>query len=166
MKVSKFLQHTVWKSSWFIFGLVAIGFGLWGVVFPSSNKVPSLEDLDVIKGVVKKVDVWSSRYGDSIDVLYLSINGKEKHFNVNRCEDDIKSISPTDAVTVYADKSFGLIDGSVWQIIKSGITVCAYEDVVNRQERSDKFQVKFSEFVLALGSLMMLIGFYRTNEKR
>lgn len=163
MKVSKLLQHTIWKSSWFIFGLVAIGFGLWGILFSPSTKVPPLESLRIINGIVKKVEVWSSRYGGSIHVLYLSINGKEKHFNANRCEDDLELISPTDVVTVYADKSFGLVDGSIWQIIKSGITLCAYDEVVNRQERSGKFQVKFGVVALILGLLMTAIGFYRNK---
>jgi len=163
VKVSEFWHIPLWKSSWFVFGLVAIGFGLWGIVFPSSTEMLPLEDMEVVKGVVKKVEVWSSRYGDSINVLYLSINGEEKRFNANRCEGDLESLAPADVVTVYTSKPFGVVDGSIWQIIKSGITVCAYENVVNRLERSDKFQIKFALFALIIGLLMAAIGFYRTN---
>jgi len=167
------LQHPIWKSSWFIFGLIGIGFGVGSFVQHSETAVPVLEELRVVKGKFNKLEDWAGRRGGTAYILDLTVNGESKQFNVNRCQEFLrfdeartleKQLKPGDRVVLYADESGVLVDGAVWKIVKNGIDVCTYDEVVAYQERSDEvgFRV-FAPFMLITGFLMVVLGLYRTG---
>ncbi len=166
VKAGKLFKHPVWKSSWFVLGLMAIGFGLWGTLFPTDTEIIPLNDLKVYTGVITKVELWRIKNSSGYR-LFLSVAGAEKRFGVDRCEYHLDLISPGDTVTVYTDTPFitSFVDGAIWQIVKSGTAVCAYNEVVKNQKRGNKYDFWLALFVLIAGVLTCLMSFYRTKQK-
>ncbi len=178
VKAGELFKHPVWKSSWFVFGLVAMGFGLWGIIFSSNTNVPAVDELKTVKGKFNKLEAWTGRRGGTAYILYLNVNGEDKRFNVNRCQDFLKfdetrtlerQLKPDDSITIYVDDSydeFRIVDGAVWQILKNKVKVCSYSEVVAYMRRSDEFSNNVTTpFMLIIGSLMVALGLYRTKLK-
>nr|VFJ77937.1 MAG: hypothetical protein BECKFW1821C_GA0114237_11527 [Candidatus Kentron sp. FW] len=171
MKTSKIFQSPLWKSAFFAYGLVAMGFSILGFLMSSETEVPSIDELEVFTGIISEVEEWHTKNNRGYDLL-LELNGGSKKFNISRCEyplnlgiDSKQVIFPGDIVTVLVEEanSFAMVDGSVWQVEKNGVLVCPYERVVEILIRSDQFDSKLSVFFLILGLLLSTIGIIRTR---
>nr|VFJ70648.1 MAG: hypothetical protein BECKFW1821B_GA0114236_11942 [Candidatus Kentron sp. FW] len=172
MKTSKlFIKSPLWKSAFFVYGLVAVVFSVMSFLMSSETKVPSIGELKMFTGVISKVEEWRVKNNSGYE-LSLKLKEVDKKFNISRCEyplnlgkDSRQLISPGDVVTVLVEQAnpFAIVDGSVWQLEKNGVPICSYERVVEIEFRSDEFGIKLAVFLLIFGLLLSTIGIIRTR---
>nr|VFJ71869.1 MAG: hypothetical protein BECKFW1821C_GA0114237_10294 [Candidatus Kentron sp. FW] len=170
----KIFQSPLWKSAFFVYGLIAIGFSIWILSDHLETEVPSIDELTVFTGIVSEVEYWRVKNNSGYKLL-LKLDGGEKKFNIDLCkshlnlgEDSKQKIHPRDIITVFAKKeadSFGVfsVDDSVWQVEKNGVLVCPYERLITGHTRFEKLSDKFWGIVLILGLLSSVIGIIRTR---
>ncbi|VFM95310.1 MAG: hypothetical protein BECKG1743D_GA0114223_100572 [Candidatus Kentron sp. G] len=171
---TKLFESPLWKSAFFVYGLVAVGFSIWGLSDYLEAEVPNIDELTVFTGTVSKVEHWRIKNRSGYKLL-LELDGGEKQFNIDRCEfqlnlgeDSRRKISPYEIITVFAKKeppSFGVfsVDDSVWQVEKNGVPVCPYERLVTGYIRSEERWNKLWAIGLILGLLSSAIGIIRTR---
>nr|VFK00046.1 MAG: hypothetical protein BECKLFY1418B_GA0070995_11673 [Candidatus Kentron sp. LFY] len=171
MKTSKFFESPLWKSAFFVYGLVAMGFSVMSFLMSSETKVPSVDELRTFTGVISQIEEWWVKNNSGYNLI-LETNEGNRKFNISRCEyllnlgrDSKQLISPGDVVTVLVEDahSFAIVDGSAWQLKKNGVLICSYEKVVENQIRSDQFGIKLAIFLLIFGLLLSTIGIIRTR---
>ncbi|VFM95311.1 MAG: hypothetical protein BECKG1743D_GA0114223_100573 [Candidatus Kentron sp. G] len=169
---TKLFESTLWKSAFFVYGLVAIGLSVMSFLMSFETEVPSISELSVLTGTIYEIEHRQTK-NDSWYRLSLKLDQGNKRFNISRCEhllnlgkDSRQKIFPNDVVSVLVDKAnpFAIVDGSIWQVEKNGVLVCPYDRVVANQIRSDEFGIKLSVFLLILGLLLSTIGIIRTRQ--
>lgn len=163
MKTSKIFQSPLWKSAFFVYGLVAMGFSILGFLMHSETEVPGIDELKMFTGMVSKVERWHIKSHSGYH-LFLEFDGDIKKFDIRQCEyplnlgiDSKQLISSGDAITIAVAGSL------VWQVEKNGVLVCPYKRVVEIQTRFDQFEIKLSVFLLIFGLLLSTIGIIRTR---
>nr|VFJ77933.1 MAG: hypothetical protein BECKFW1821C_GA0114237_11523 [Candidatus Kentron sp. FW] len=163
MKTSKIFQSPIWKSAFFVYGLIAIGFSIWGILYRAETEVPSIGELKTFTGIVSKVERWQIKNRSGYD-LFLESNGGIKKFSIRQCEyllnlgiDSKQLIFSDDIITV------AVVDGSVWQVEKNGVLICPYERAVEIQTRTDRILFKIWIVALISGLLLSTIGIIRTR---
>nr|VFK63854.1 MAG: hypothetical protein BECKTC1821F_GA0114240_11082 [Candidatus Kentron sp. TC] len=163
MKTPKIFESPLWKSAFFVYGLVAIGFSVLGFFMHSETEVPNIDELKTFTGIVSKVERWHIKNHSGYH-LFLEFDGGIKKFDIRQCEyplnlgiDSKQLILSGDAITI------AVAGNLVWQVEKEGMLVCPYRRVVEIQTRFDQFEIKLSVFLLTFGLLLSTIGIIRTH---
>nr|VFK15222.1 MAG: hypothetical protein BECKLFY1418C_GA0070996_101348 [Candidatus Kentron sp. LFY] len=163
MKTSKIFQSPLWKSSFFVYGLVAMGFSFLAFPMHSETEVPNIDELEAFTGVISEIEEWRIKNHSGYN-LSLKLHEGSREFGITRCEYPLnlgqgpkQLISPGDIVTVL------VVNDGVWQVEKNGVLVCPYERVVKIQIQTDQLNIKLAAFVFVLGFLSSMIGIIRTR---
>nr|VFK01777.1 MAG: hypothetical protein BECKLFY1418A_GA0070994_11603 [Candidatus Kentron sp. LFY] len=163
MKTSKFFQSPLWKSAFFVYGLVAMGFSIWGVLEDAQTEVPSIGELEAFTGVISEIEEWQIKNHSGYN-LSLKFHDGNREFGITRCEYPLnlgrgpkQLISPGDIVTVL------VINSGVWQLEKNDVPICPYEKVVKIQTRAGEIWFRIWIIGFIAGFLSSMIGIIRTR---
>jgi len=149
-----------WKSRSFAYGVVFFILGFIGFALHVSRAIPELTEY---QGAVLKVENFQAK-SSGVDV-FISVDGEEKRFNLNRCRVAISKISNGDNIIVRVEDPFIIsrVDGSVWFVKKSGVVLCDYAQRY-KQKSDSTFLYWIYAFFIIFGSISAFFG-YRKKVK-
>jgi len=121
--LSMVISNLPWKSRFFSYGVIFVILGFIGLVTHVSRAIPQLTEYE---GVVLKVEYFQAK-SSGVDV-FISVDGEEKRFNLNRCRIATSKITNGDIIVVRVEAPFivSRVDGLVWFVKKSGVVLCDY----------------------------------------